>query len=159
MGHNAAVALATMRDDGKVAVKVEHLEEEGSILAETEDLIVDLCDRYAVTAALLPLDGFRRSTELLEARGVPVVEAPHRPQRLVEASATLDKLLTFEEPHARRGPDHASADARGAEEENEVGERYMAEDHARAVVAVAMAVHHASAPIDDLRMILPSEAV
>ena len=42
---------------------------------------------------------------------------------------------------------------------NEVGERYMAEDHARAVVAVAMAVHHASAPIDDLRMILPSEAV
>jgi hypothetical protein len=58
-----------------------------------EDLIVALCERYRVLAVHVSRGGFLRSAELLEARGVPVVEAPYSPTRLVEFSGAFDRLL------------------------------------------------------------------
>jgi phage terminase large subunit-like protein len=120
---------------------------------------VDLCDRYYVQAVACDLRGFRRSVEILEARGVPVVEAPHSPPRLVECSATLDgliaegKLIHDGDPTTRRQMLAA------LKKTNQAGERYIPADSARAVVAIAVAVHHGTAPMEELRMILPSGAI
>jgi len=159
VGHNAAVALAAVRPEGRVAIHVEHLEasDDDSILRRTEDLIADLCERYDVLEARLPLSGFRRSTELLEVRGVPVVEDPHSPTRLAEFTGSFERLLRagllmHDGDRTTRGQVLAAT-----KKTTETGERYIESVQGRALVAIMGAVHAATAPRDDLVMILPGE--
>ena len=158
VGHNAAVAIAAVRPEGCVAVRVEHLEaEEGrSIRSKTEDLIVELCDRYAVEAVACDLRGFRRPVEILEARGVPVLEAPHTTPRLVEFSATLDALMAEGKLMHDGDPITRAQMLAALKKTNETGERYIPSDAARAVIAVVSAVHHATALVDEIYIILPT---
>jgi hypothetical protein len=158
VGHNAAVALAAPREDGKIAVHVEHLDAEDgkSILVRTEDLIADLCERYRVVEAHVPMGGFRRSLELLEMRGVPVVEAPHSPQRLVEFSGTLNRLLRSGSLTHARDPVTRAQVLAAQTKTTETGERYIQEDRSRAVIAIAAACHAASAPFSEPAFILPT---
>jgi hypothetical protein len=158
VGHNAAIGIAAARPDGKVAVKVEVLEKRAghSLLADTEDRIAGLCEEYHVLTALVPRAAFIRSTELLEIRGVPVDEFPHSPAGLTAASATFDKLrhagdlIHDGDPILRQ---HVLA---GMLKTTETGERYMISDRARALTAVAVAAHGASAPEESLFVGLPS---
>ena len=95
LGGNAAVAVAAQRPDGRGGDPVFHVDPqpERSIQAMTEDLIVDLCQRFQVLEVHAPEGGHIRTFQLLEDRGVPVVSAHPSPSRLVAASGTFDRLL------------------------------------------------------------------
>ena len=147
VGHNAAVAVAAPRPDERVAVRVEHLdaEEGSSILMRTEDAIMAMCDRYTVLGVHAPRAGFMRSAEMLEARGVPIVEAPQTPIRMVEWSGTLNRLLRSGTLLHDGDPQTRNQMLAAVVKTTETGERYLPSDTARAVVAVAGAVHAATA--------------
>lgn len=161
VGHNAAIGIASAREDGYVAIACEVLEpaERRSILADTEMRLVELQGVYDVLDVQHPVGAFIRSAEILQGEGVPMVEAPHSPARLTAASGTFDRLLRSGklihdgDPVLRQ---HALSAERKV---SETGERYVISDRSRALIAVAMAAHAASAPTDDLRMVLPTVGV
>ena len=146
VGHNAAIGIASARDD-RVAVRAEVLEprEGRSILADTEDRLVELCERYDVIEVRHPLGGFLRSADLLVGRGVPMREDPHSPMRLAAATGTFDRmrraglLIHDGDPELRK---HVLA---AQLKSSETGERYMISDRSRAQIAVMMAVHAVTA--------------
>ena len=147
IGGNAAVAVATERREGQVAVRVFHVEPHPhrSTQALTEELIVGLCSRYCVLEVHAPEGGFLRSAEILEGRGVPIVQAHPSPSRLVAASGTFDRLL-----HERKLIHDGDARTRtqvlqAIKKVTETGERYLPGDGSRAIGAVVMAVHAATA--------------
>ena len=147
VGHNAAIAIAARRPGGRVAVKVEHLDAEDglSILTRTEAAILALAERFHVVYAFVPRGGFVRVADALREGNVAVTEFPHVPSRLAEASGTLNMLL-------KSGKIAHDGEAQTREQmlaamvkTNETGERYMPSDRARAVIAVAVACHAATA--------------
>src|SRR5262245_131473 len=146
VGANAAIGIAAMRPDGRYAVSALVLEpDDSSILVRTEDAVMELCERYQVVGVHHPVGVFLRSADILTARGVPMYEAPHSPSRLTAASGTFNRLLRGGlllhdgDPLLRQ---HVlSATTKSSEQ----GERYEISDRARALVAVAFAVHAASA--------------
>jgi phage terminase large subunit-like protein len=152
VGHNAAIGIASMRDGERVAIKAEVLEPTPgrSILATTEDRIVELCDLYRVVEVQHPVGAFIRSADLLKGRGVPMVEAPHSPARLTAASGTFDRLrrsgllIHDGDPVLRK---HVLAALLKVSEQ---GERYIIADRSRATIAVMMAAHAATAYSPDL---------
>lgn len=161
VGGNAAIGIAAARGDA-VAVKAEVIEpEEGrSIWVDVENRLEELCDEYDVIEVRAPLGGFTRSVDLLEERGLPVVQAPHSPSALAAASATFDRLrrsgmlIHDGDPTLRA---HVLAATLKA---NETGERYVIAERSRAIIAIIMAVHgitatHAPEPYIGL----PSESV
>ena len=81
VGHNAAIRIAAMRPDGKVAVAAEVLEprEGHSIRIDTEKQIVALCDEYDVVSVQHPVGAFLRMADALALEGVPLEEAPALP--------------------------------------------------------------------------------
>jgi phage terminase large subunit-like protein len=147
VGHTAAIGIVAVRDGGRAAVRAEVIDpvEGRSILAMCEDRLVELCDTYRVREVQHPVGGFIRSAELLEARGVPMVEAPHSPARLTAASGTFDRMRRSEllihdgDPVLRK---HVLAAQLKVSEQ---GERYVIGERSRAVIAVMMAVHAATA--------------
>jgi hypothetical protein len=161
VGHNAAIGIAAVREGGRIAVGAEVLEarEGRSILADTEDRLVELCTTYKVQAVHHPLGGFLRSADLLLARGVPMTEAPHSPPRLTAATGTFDRLMRSGllihdgDPMLRQ---HVLA---GQLKVSEGGERYVIGDRSRALIAVAMAAHAASASSPEPYVGVPSEGV
>jgi hypothetical protein len=151
VGHEGAIGIAALRPEERVAVRAEIVmaREGRSILAETEDAIVALCDRYRVLEVRHPLGAFLRSSDLLKdrlkARRVLLVEDPHSPARLTAASGTFDRLLRSEllihdgDPVLRT---HVLASLRKV---SETGERYVISERSRAQIAVMMAVHAVTA--------------
>ena len=147
IGGNAAVAVAAERAEGRVAVKTFHVEPQSnrSTQALTEDLIVDLCSRYRVLEVHMPEGGFIRSSELLEGRGVPIVGAHPSPSRLVAASGTFDRLLNERKLIHDGDPQTRTQILAAIKKVTETGERYLPGDGSRAIGAVVMAVHAATA--------------
>lgn len=158
VGHIAALGMALERDGGIVAVRAEVLEprEGHSILADTEEAIAQACSRWAVRAVYHPLGPFIRSADLLAARGIPMVQAPQSPAALSAASATFDRLRRSGElihdgdPTLRR---HVLA---AQIHTTEQGERYLISDRSRALVAVVMAAHYATAAPPTPTIVIPS---
>jgi phage terminase large subunit-like protein len=147
IGGNAAVAVAAQRAEGRVAVRVFHVEPRPnrSTQALTEDLIVELCELYRVAEVHFPEGGFIRSAEMLEDRGLPIVGAHPSPSRLVAASGTFDRLL-HERKLIHDGDPHTRTQILQAiKKVTEAGERYLPGDSSRAIGAVVMAVHAATA--------------
>jgi phage terminase large subunit-like protein len=143
VGGNAAVAVAAPRSEGRVAVKVFHVEPKPGrhIHALTEDLIVSLCERYEVSEVLCPEGGFAYAATNLEDRGVPVVAAHPSPSRLVGASGTFDRLLR-ERKIIHDGNETTRAQVLSAVKKiTETGERYVPGDGSRAIGALAIAAH------------------
>jgi phage terminase large subunit-like protein len=150
VGHDAAIGIAVKRDD-RVAVRAEFIEvrEGRSILADTEDALVNLCDRYRVLEIRHPVGAFLRSADLLAERlrmkRVPLVEDPHSPTRLTAATGTFDRLMRSGnlihdgDLELRK---HCLAALRKT---TETGERYMISERSRGQVAVMMAVHAVTA--------------
>jgi hypothetical protein len=146
VGHNAAIGIASVRDEGRIAVAAEVLDHtDGSMLVAVEDRIVELCDLYHVSAVHHPLGAFIRSADLLSARGVQMIEAPHSPARLVAASGTFNRLmrggLLMHDGNAELRNHVLAAQVKTSEQ----GERYEIGNAPRALIAVAFAVHAASA--------------
>lgn len=143
VGHNAAIAIAAARPDDRVAVRVEVIQpEEGvSIAVQTEQRILDLCQRYDVLAVHHPLAGFSRSADLLADQGVPMVEAPHSPIRLAAASGTFDRLLRSGGLMHDGDPTFRTHALAATRKSTESGERYEMTDRARGLIAAVFAVH------------------
>ena len=145
VGHNAAVAIAALRSDGRLAVKVDVIEPEDgtSILVKTEDRILELCERYHVLEVHHPLGAFIRSADLLANQGVPMVEAPHSTTRLAAASGTFNRVLRGGLLMHDGDPTLRNHVLAATLKTNEAGERYEIADRSRALIAMVMAVHDA----------------
>lgn len=151
VGRNAVIGIAAMRPGGQVAVRAEHLEPEPgtSIMARTENLLVELCDRYRVLQVLDPAYGMQRSMELVEARGVPVVQHPYSAPRRVAATGTFDRYLRAGDL-IHDGDKMTRAHVLSARKKSgETGERFLVDDDSRAIEALSMAVHAATAAMPD----------
>jgi hypothetical protein len=141
VGHTAAVAIAASRPDGRVAVRVEIIDAaESSMLVHTEDLILELCERYDAEVHH-PFGAFIRSADLLSDKGVPMVEAPHSVTRLAAASGTFNRMLRGGLLMHDGDPRLRSHVLAATLKTNEAGERYEISDRSRGLIALVMAVH------------------
>jgi len=142
VGHNAAVAIVAPRPEGRVACKVEILEaaEGSSILARTENLILDLCERYQADVHH-PLGAFTRSSQLLQGEGILMAPAPHSVTALAAASGTFNRLLRSGLLMHDGDPVLRTHVLAAKLKTNEAGERYEITDRARGLIALVMAVH------------------
>jgi phage terminase large subunit-like protein len=147
VGHNAAVAIVASRPDERVAVKVEVIEhdDDESMYVRTEQRVLELCQRYDVAAVHHPLVGFTRSADLLEAKGVPMVPAPHSPVGLSAASGTFNKLLRSGRLMHDGDPVLRNHVLAASVKTGESGERYVVTDRCRGLIALVMAVHAVTA--------------
>lgn len=159
VGHNAAIAIAAERSDGRVAVRVEVLEPgDDSILVRTEERITELCDRYDVLEVHHPLGAFMRSADILADKGIPMIQAPHSPAALTAASGTFDRLLRSGGILHDGDPVLRSHALSATRKTTETGERYEITDRSRGLIAVVMAVHGVAATGGGPdTIILPSE--
>jgi phage terminase large subunit-like protein len=92
---STAIVTVAARGDGQVAVKSRVLEPRlGTLPLElVEDAVRSACEGRAVQAVLFDPWSFRRSAELLEADGLPMVEFPQSPERMANASENLYRLI------------------------------------------------------------------
>jgi phage terminase large subunit-like protein len=92
-----AVVLVALRDDGTLACDALIFQPpggEGALpLERVEDVIREVAETYAVQEIAFDPWSFRRSAELLQAEGLPVVEFPQSPERMANASANLYRLI------------------------------------------------------------------
>ena len=145
VGHNAAVAICALRPEGRVAVRVEVIEadESVSMLVKTEDLLLELCERYNAIVHH-PLGAFIRSADLLADQGLEMVEAPHSVVRLAAASGTFNRMLRAGLLMHDGDPTLRSHVLSATLKTNEAGERYEISDRARGLIALVMGVHAAT---------------
>jgi phage terminase large subunit-like protein len=156
-GKNPAIAIAAARPDDLTlvedeeetvsvlgaAVKVTVFEGKPSFAALEKELAgVHLA--YDLQAVLYDAAEFGRSAELLEARGVPMLEIPHSVDRLARATTTLQRVI--QAGILRHDGDEVlrSQMLRSVIKET-TRTRYVEKgDGSRGVVALAVAVHQAT---------------
>jgi hypothetical protein len=85
----SAIALACQKDDA-IAAKV--------IIGEMSDIEIEnrlreLSNAYPVMEITYALTEFHRSAEILELEGLPMIETPHSPQRMMVSAVTLNRLI------------------------------------------------------------------
>jgi hypothetical protein len=147
VGSGAGIAMASPRPDGRIAVgaRIIPAPEKGRISHEgLEWQIRRLAEQYNVRSVLYDPGDFQRSAEALIQAGMPMMEAPQRPIRYTEATATLWRLIS-----AGLIVHDGDADLRrevlaGQTKETETGWRLVATEQTRALIAMALAVHQAS---------------
>lgn len=143
VGVNPGIALAAPRADDGVAVKVEVFE--GDIPLEViENRLVELSEIYQLREVSYDKANFLRSAELLEQRGLPMIEMPHSPERLSIVSTTLRELI--EGNRLRHDGDDAlrAQVLAGTIKETERGWRLIKSYRTRGLIALAVAAHQAT---------------
>lgn len=92
---STAVVRVASLGDGRVAVQAAVLApgEDGVPLERVEQAVRDACIGRNVQSVVFDPWTFRRSAELLEAEGVPMVEFPQSPERMANASENLYRLI------------------------------------------------------------------
>jgi phage terminase large subunit-like protein len=146
-GDNAAIGIASPRPDERVAVGAVVLErQEGhSLLVDVERVCLELAERYDVIGVLDPGRAFERSGDILEAAGLPRIEAVWSPQRKMAATGTFLRMLR-DGALMHDGDQTLRSHVLKVTLRASAGEEYMdVNAYDRAAVAVAMAVHHAAA--------------
>src|SRR5207344_1375040 len=91
------VAIVSPRDDGRVAVRLEVLRAPLNArvpLEQVEFMLRRISERYDVAEIGFDPDQFRRSAELLEQEGLPMVEIPQSVKRLSQATASLWRVVS-----------------------------------------------------------------
>jgi len=151
IGRGAGIAMASPRPDGRVAVgaRVIPAPEQGRLSLEgLEWAIRRLAEQYNVRAVLYDPKQFMRSAEILQQAGIPMQEAPQTPPRYAEATATLWRLIAAQ-LIVHDGDDALRREVlAGQTKETEQGWRLVATEQTRALIALALAVHQASAQMD-----------
>lgn len=150
VGTNPGIVIAAPRADEGAAVKA--FVYAGAVPLETiENELVELADQYEVAEVAFDRVGFQRSAELLEERGLPMVEVPHSPERLSIVSMTLHRLI--ESKKLRHDGDSAlrAQVLAGSTKETERGWRLIISNQTRALIAMAIASHQATEldPVED----------
>jgi phage terminase large subunit-like protein len=92
---STAVVTVAARGDGSVAAKAVILKPEvgGLTLEAIEREVRAACDGRNVVSVLFDPWRFQRSSELLLADGLPMVEFPQAPERMANASENLYRLI------------------------------------------------------------------
>lgn len=143
VGTNSGIAIAAPRPDESVAVKVELFE--GQIPLEVvEQRLVELASEYRVREVTYDRVGFQRSAELLEKRGLPMVEIPHSPERMSIVSMTLHRLIEAQKLHHDGDLVLRTQVLAGTTKETERGWRLVKGPQVRGLVALAVAAHQAT---------------
>lgn len=139
----AGIAIVAPRDDGAVAASASIAS--GDIPLElVERTLVGLAERYSVRECSYDRVEFQRSAELLEARGLPMVEIPHSPERLSIASTTLQSLVASGKLHHDGAADLRRAVLQGSTKDSERGWRFVKTPGTRPLIALAIAAHQAT---------------
>jgi phage terminase large subunit-like protein len=107
-----------------------------------------LTERYKVEAVLYDPASFMRSAELLAQSGIPMLATPQTPIRYAEATATLWRLISAGLIVHDGDEDLRREVLAGQTKETEQGWRLVATEQTRALIALALAVHQASAQMD-----------
>lgn len=143
VGTNPAVAVVAPRVGGSVAVRVSIFD--GQVPLElVEDHLVGLAGRFDVREVTYDRVGFQRSAELLEGRGLPMLELPHSPERISIVSQTLHRLIQ-QGDLCHDGDVALRSQVLGAvTKETERGWRLVIAQGSRGVIAMAVAVHQAT---------------
>jgi phage terminase large subunit-like protein len=147
VGDNAAIGIASVRPEGRVAVGAIVLEkrENRSLYVDVEQACLDLAKRYRVVGLIDPGRGFIRSGDILEAAGLPRELSVWSPQKKMSVTATFlsmlrdGALMHDGDPILREHVLKVTLTESGGEEYMDVNA------YDRAAVAVAMATHYASA--------------
>lgn len=143
IGTNPAIALAAPRPEGAVAVKVEIYE--GDVpLEQIEKRLVELSEAYELEAVAFDKATFLRSAELLEQRGLPMVETPHSPERLSIVTQTLRRLIESKSLRHDGDTDLRAQVLAGSTKETERGLRLVSTYQTRGLIAMAFAAHRAT---------------
>jgi phage terminase large subunit-like protein len=92
---STAIVTVAGRGDGRVAVKARVIApmEYGLPLETIEKAVRDACEGMNVRQVLYDPWTFRRSAELLQADGLPMIEFPQSPERMANASENLYRLI------------------------------------------------------------------
>jgi phage terminase large subunit-like protein len=142
-GANPAIVLAAPRDGEAAAVRSFIWEGDVS-LAVLENWLLGLTETFDLREVAFDRVEFQRSAELLEARGLPMVEIPHSPERLSIVSQTLHRLIS-QGDLAHDGDAVLRAQVTAAvTKETERGWRLLKSPQSRALIAMAVAVHQAT---------------
>jgi len=160
-GDNAAIGIASSRPDERVAVGAVVLDKRPghSLLVDVEKVCLELAERYDVIGFLDPGRAFVRSGDILEAAGLPRVEAVWSPQRKMAATGTFLRMLRSD-AILHDGDELLREHILKVTLRTSGGEEYMdVNAYDRAAVAVAMAVHHAAAFEPEPYLGLPSEGI
>jgi hypothetical protein len=143
VGMNSAIVLAAPRPDEAVAVRA--LIFDGAVPLEVlENHLVELAAGFQLREVAFDRVGFQRSAELLEARGLPMMEIPHSPERVSIVSMTLHRLIQQGKLRHEGDPKLRLQVLSGVTKETERGWRLLISNQTRALIAMAVACHQAT---------------
>jgi phage terminase large subunit-like protein len=151
-GAGCGIGIVAPREDGAVAVRAEVLPPPpgGRVpLEAVEFALRRIAERYSVVEIGYDPDQFQRSAELLQEAGLPMMEVPQRPQRLAAATATLWRLVSARLLHHDGDPELRAQVLAGQTKESTTGWRLEPTAQTAALIALAMAVHRATAQPDE----------
>jgi hypothetical protein len=146
-GAGVGIGIASRKDGDAVAVKaiIIPTPSGGRVPLEVvERTIRDLCGRYSVQEVAYDREQFMRSAEILEQRGLPMVEIPQRPMRLAQATATMWRLVSAGLLRHDGAADLRSQVMLGRTKETIQGWYLVPTVDTAGLVAVAIAAHQAS---------------
>jgi phage terminase large subunit-like protein len=149
---STAIVAVSQRSDGRLGVQATILlpPPGGALpLRVVEEAIRELCGRYDVRGIAFDPWSFRRSAELLDQEGYPMVEFPQSPERMAHASANLYRVIESGGLVHDGDPALRSHVMAGVTKETERGWRLQKDPRRSApidaLIALAMAVQVASA--------------
>lgn len=149
----AIVAIWT-REDGKAVVEAEVFKPptdgESLDLATIEDAIRDLSEAMNVKAIAYDPWSFERSAQMLAGEGLPMVEVPQSPERMIQASGQLYEAIMAGKIVHNGDPTLSDHVASGFQKDSERGWRLTKNPKVKrpidALIAMCIAYPLASAP-------------
>lgn len=156
-GQNPAIAVAAARPDDITLIEDE--DETVAVLGAAvkvsifdgrvgyqrlERELAGLHLTYDLAGVLYDAAEFGRSAELLEARGLPMVEFPHSVERLARATSTLQRVVQAQILRHDGDQMLRAQMLRSVIKENTRTRALVKSDGTRGVVALAVAVHQAT---------------
>lgn len=145
-GDSTAIAMVAEQDETLLA-KATIMPPPVS-LEDVEDAIRNLAGRYQVQAIAFDPWSFRRSAEMLEAEGLPMIEVPQSPERMHIVSAELFRLIETGVLRHDGDPNLRAHVLAGVTKETERGWRLRKDPKSRrpidALIALAMACYVAT---------------
>jgi phage terminase large subunit-like protein len=137
---DGAVVIAAKRGE---AVQVKAFIGEPD-LTDTEKLLISLAEKYRLAEVAVDGKAFGILFDQLTDRGLPMVEFPHRAERLTQVSASIQALVSKGGLHHDGDPELRAHVLAGTTKQDERGWRLMMLPENRALIAMAIAVHQAS---------------
>ena len=157
--HDTTAVAVAERQGGRLAVRTIVLEppRAGALpLEAVEALIRRLCEEFRVQGVVYDPWSFRRSAELLEDEGLPMLEFPQSSERMANASENLYRLIETGELVHDGDPVLRAHVMGGVTKETERGWRLVKDPRSRrpidALVAVAMVCLPASTAVSEVPM-------